>query len=77
MGTASPASAGQAPSASSRRTEPADSAVARFTPEVGGTYELTLTIDYVFSLVERVFRARNGEDVELPRLLTPVMEVGA
>lgn len=38
---------------------------------------LTLSIDYVFSLVERGFRARNGEDVELPRLFTPIWEVAS
>ncbi|RLM53803.1 ABC transporter permease [Halobellus sp. Atlit-31R] len=31
---------------------------------------LTLTIDYGFGLAERVLRARNGEDVSLPRLFT-------
>jgi osmoprotectant transport system permease protein len=35
---------------------------------------LTLFIDYLFSLVERYFRARNGEEVELPRLFAPFME---
>ncbi len=35
---------------------------------------LTLSIDYLFSLVERYFRARNGEDVTLPRLFAPFVE---
>lgn len=30
---------------------------------------LTLAVDYGFGLVERVLRLRNGEDVELPRLI--------
>lgn len=30
---------------------------------------LTLAVDYGFGLVERVLRLRNGEDVELPRLV--------
>lgn len=38
---------------------------------------LTLFIDYLFSLVERYFRAKNGEEVELPRLFAPFMEVEA
>lgn len=35
---------------------------------------LTLAIDYLFSLVERYFRARNGEEVTLPRLFAPFLE---
>lgn len=30
---------------------------------------LTLSVDYGFGLIERVLRLRNGEDVELPRLI--------
>ena len=30
---------------------------------------LTLAVDYGFGLIERVLRLRNGEDVELPRLV--------
>ncbi|MFC7228608.1 ABC transporter permease [Salinirubellus salinus] len=30
---------------------------------------LTLSVDYGFGLIERVLRLRNGEDVELPRLV--------
>jgi osmoprotectant transport system permease protein len=37
---------------------------------------LTLAIDYCFGLVERYFRARNGEDVDLPRLFDPVVPTG-
>ena len=37
---------------------------------------LTLAIDYVFSLIERYFRASNGEDVEFPRFIEPLVGVG-
>jgi osmoprotectant transport system permease protein len=37
---------------------------------------LTLAIDYCFGLVERYFRARNGEDVSLPRIAGPLFGRG-
>lgn len=37
---------------------------------------LTLGIDYCFGLAERYFRARNGENVSLPRLFDPIAPTG-
>lgn len=37
---------------------------------------LTLSIDYLFSLIERYFRALNGEEVEFPRFIDSFVGVG-